>query len=286
MIESINTPFAFAILFSLLSVLGGVPLLRWALAGGRADTYGEMAIGAALSLAALSAFGRPETFLQFGLFSLPVMSGASCVLLAILFRNTQSGFMKAVVGAGVGVFAFLGCLGFPIGLEQVSAAGWGHVLVLSLVLGMVLSRTFWAALDEKTFDQGHVGLLVINVCLIWISFVEGDQGAITIGVSLVLIVIALQVWRLPRFDFQMGVVSSFPIALGTALLMWHLWGAGVLPLLSVFCLMLCLFAHQPYASMRAKYGLWLNKISFVLLFCLAAIPAAIALFFVEILKKI
>lgn len=259
--------------------------MRWAVSEDKKDIFAGLGYGAALGIAALCALGRPESLIGFGMSALAQVTALSTVLMLVLCLSSQNGFFRACGTALCLLSASWGILAFPVRLEALIATViLGAVLIG--VMGVIVFRLRWALKAEMASEQGHAGLIVINGFMALLSSGLEDQSLFILSVSLSLIILAARFWQITRFGHRLEENTQFIFAMGTSVLLWQGWVDGRLPLVSLLCLLLCLFTHKTTSSMLENKTPWLKSISFFIHFIFALLPAGIALAFVEILKKI
>ncbi|WP_417820534.1 hypothetical protein [Terasakiella sp.] len=285
MLNSINSSLLFSFFFPAFTLLGGVPLLRWATTGENKDIVGSFAVGLACWIGVICAFGQVGEPFQFGMNALAYGVGIITLggLFAALFlRHPVLRMCAGVLLCFVWVWVITGMTTQMDMFIKALLAG-SVLLVLSLIFTFKMRAEFG---NPETPLSWLITPLVLNCTLAGFAFYLGDQMAGHFAISLVVVVVGTIIWGHERTPGALSENAVFPISLCTATLVWDMWLQGHLPLLSIFCFVLVLFSHYGAEQVLNRAPAWLQKSEPLIRVVVSLLPIGLSVVFFDILRSL
>ncbi len=285
MTEVLNSPIVLSIVFPALTMLGCVPLLRWAISGEKRDVIASLSVGLACMIAGVIAFGRPGAPFQFGMAALVYATGGLSFL-SLLYVFWIEHPLARLVMACLVLFGWVWVMiGMPLDVDMlVKAAMAGYILLV--IAGIFLFRARFEVKNDGSFAGVLISLAVICAVL-WIYAGEvEDLQAANFALGLGVICVTSLIWTIKKFDFAFQENAVLPLSLSVGALMWDMWLQGHVPALSLGCLGLVLFTRSAAVKMLGTAPVWLQKGYYFVLFLLCLLPALLSLVFFDILRNL
>jgi len=284
MLNSINSPLLLSLVFPALTMLGAVPLLRWAIGNERRDVFASVSMGLACIIAVICAFGRigePFQFgmaaLAYGLIFITVFSLLYCLWVPL--QTLRSILCVVMVLVWVWILS-----GMPLVLPALFKASIAATALLGIgLICMFKSRREF--LTQETPLPSLLMLLIIAGTLAGFGFGLGDMIAGYFALSLCIIALGGMFWCWPRFDMQLGENALLPLAASVSALAWDMWLQGHLPLFSVVCLMMVLFSGRAAQKIVANGPGWLGRFALGVRTVLSLLPVGLSVVFFDILRS-
>ncbi len=285
MLNSINSSLLFSLLFPALTLLGGVPLLRWATTGENKDIVGSFAVGLACWIGVICAFGQVGEPFQFGMNALAYGVGIITfvsLIFTLFLRHPMLRIGSGLMLCFVWVWVMTGMTTETDMFIKALLAG-AVLLVLSLVFTFKMRAEF---ANSQTSLSWLITPLVLNCTLAGFAFYLGDQMAGHFAISLVVVVLGALIWGHDRTPGVLRENAVFPISLCTATLVWDMWLQGHLPLLSIFCFVLVLFSHHGAEHVLNRAPVWLQKTEPLVRVVVSLLPIGLSVVFFDILRSL
>jgi len=285
MLNSINSPLFFSIFFPALTVLGCVPLLRWATNGDKQDIVGSAGVGLACFIGAICAFGRVGEPFQFGVSALVYGIGfvtVASLMVCLFFNNNTLRLLFTFIICLVWVWIMTGMALAADMLMKASLAG--SVLLLLSVCFVWKGRAQYYH-EEKTWSC-ILAPLVLAGTLAGYAFGLGDQMAGYFAVALAIVLVLMIVWTLPVTPGILHENAFLPVYFCLAALTWEMWLQGHLPLLSILCLVLVLFSDAAARRVVETLPIWLQKTDPLVRIVISFLPVGLSIVFFDIFRSL
>lgn len=233
MMTLLNNSFTTPLVLVALSVIAFPLLMRWAIAHPKQGVLGYLNVSIALFLAALTAFGRAESFFQVGVmaftYAIPVL-GLSLAIQRWFVENETIRFLSySTIG---GVFLWV-VAGLPYRSHDIVHQA---ILMALLLYGGALFLWHRRGLmtNKRMARPVLIALTMIAFVCVIIALMQGSKVYAIFLASYALACLIFMVG--PQNEFWTEPVIIFGLVLIASL--WDMWLRGVLPLLSLLSLLL------------------------------------------------
>lgn len=285
MSEILNSPIILSIVFPTLTVLGCLPLLRWAVSGEKANVFASLSVGLACLIALVCAYGRPGEPFQFGMAAMIYGIGAVSLLCLISSAYIQQMTLRWLfVLLSILIWVWI-VVGMPLDLKNLYGASLAGGALLGLGIIFTL-RTRFEFYCHNDVISPLIALLVCSLSLYGFALINDVQPAQNFAMALSVICLSALIWTIPKFGFSFTENALLPLSLCVAALVWDMWLHGLLPLVSILCLVMIMFARPATVRLLTNAPTWLNKTFYVLLSFMCLLPAFLSAVFFDVLRNL
>ncbi|MDV7339262.1 hypothetical protein RYZ26_06635 [Terasakiella sp. A23] len=268
-----------------MTMLGCVPLLRWAISNDKSDCVASLSVSFACLIAGVIAFGRPGEPFQFGMAAYVYATAAAsllCLLYVLWIENLIARMVLAFVTLAIWCWIMIG---MPMEVDMlVKSAMAGYILLV--IAGVFIFRTRYEVRNDDSFAGALVALAVISSVL-WLYGQEmEDASATNFALALGVISLTSLIWTVKKFGFAFQENAVVILSMSVGGLIWHMWLHGQVPIVALLCLVLVLFTRSAAVKMLVNAPVWLQKGYYFVLFLLCLLPALLSLVFFDILRNL
>ncbi|WP_135076598.1 hypothetical protein [Terasakiella sp. SH-1] len=284
MTSLMNNSFFLSLLFPAVTVLGTLPLLRWAIGGEKRDVFASLSLGLGCFIAVMIAFGRVEEPFQFGMKALPYGLGFASFMGLLLCLISQTTIRLIGMLVTVVIWGWILC-GMSLDLAILIKTAFAGLVLYLFSFVLALKARNELAQAHQALDA-FLPLSMISFTLFLFAKGSGDQMAQNFAIALCVIGISAMVWCVPKLQFTFHENAVLPYSLAIGALAWDMWLQGHAPLISLLCLCLVLFSRQSvekivdgrsHLIVRAKYAIYV---------IVGALPAFLSLVFYDVLRAL
>jgi len=274
-----------SIVFPALTVLGTLPLLRWAISGEKADIFASLSMGLACLIGLVCAFGRPDEPFQFGMSAMIYAIGAASLLsLCYTIWLKHIALRLVCMILTVLIWGWI-VIGMPINLDLFIKASLSGAVLIAIAF-LVSSRTRWELYQHNEAITPFIALLVISGTL-WILAWYGEAKEIqNFAIALCVICLGGLIWTIPKLQFSFHENALLPLTLSISALAWDMWLQGLLPIASLACLILVLFSRPAALKLVAGRPQWVEKTFYVVFVVMCLLPAFLSVVFFDIVRNL
>lgn len=233
MMTLLNNSFTTPLVLVALSMIAFPLLMRWAIPHPKQGVLSYLNVSIALFLAALTAFGRAESFFQVGVmaftYAIPVLGIGLAIQRWFVDNETIRFVSYGLVG---GLFLWI-VAGLPYRGHDVF-----HQAILVALLLYAGALIFWhrhgLMINKTMMRPVLIALMMIALVCVIMALIQGSKVYAVFMASYVLVCLIFMVG--PQNNFWTEPVIILGLILIASL--WDMWLRGVLPLLSLLSLLL------------------------------------------------
>ncbi|SCA56941.1 membrane hypothetical protein [Candidatus Terasakiella magnetica] len=285
MTDLFNSALFLSLLFPAITVMGVVPLLRWALSGEKQEVFASLSIGLGCLMGVITAFGRVGEPFQFGMNAMAYGLGFVTIfalVYSLLFNNQILKLLSSIAAILIWVWILTGMSLELEMLIKASLAG-SVLLVLSLVIGLKSRGQFVTA---QNLASSVIPLIIMAATLGLFASWVGDIMARNFAIALCVVGVCALFWKIPKFAFNFQENAILPLSLSVAALGWDMWLQGHTPLLSLACLSMALFSHRAVEKLLEGRSLRIIGLQHLVLVAFCLLPVVLSLVFFDILRAL